>query len=132
MGRQVTNLVEDQTCIFGATPGCCFGPGLHQHILPHALHAASTRGDQVTPASPCLNCFALQTLFPYDSPVSALVAAISRLRSSASGANDDRGLLGDGGAFIVAPADNNAVAFSRTPAQVREPARATDLKFLAH
>ncbi len=45
------------------------------------------------------------------------VQLISNLRAQASGANDDQGIVLDGVANIV-PADQNAIAFSRTPAQV--------------
>lgn len=45
------------------------------------------------------------------------VQKISDLRAQASGANDDQGIVLNGRANIV-PADQNAIAFSRTPAQV--------------
>jgi hypothetical protein len=44
-------------------------------------------------------------------------AAISVLRATASGANDDQGVVVDGTANIV-PTDANSLAFSRTTAQV--------------
>ena len=61
----------------------------------------------------------MQTLFPYDTEVNALVSAISALRASASGAADDQGLFKDTDSYVLAPSDANAVAFSRTPAQVQ-------------
>jgi len=72
-----------------------------------------------TLTSPFLLLNALQTLFPYDTEVNALVSAISALRASASGAADDQGLFKDTDSYVLAPSDANAVAFSRTPAQVQ-------------
>jgi hypothetical protein len=45
------------------------------------------------------------------------VQQISDLRAKASGANDDQGIVLNGRANIV-PADQNAIAFSRTTPQV--------------
>eukprot|EP00983_Pelagomonas_calceolata_P081741 1155675-Pelagomonas_calceolata.AAC.3 len=73
-----------------------------------------------TPLPNLTTLAALQTVFPYESQVTALVAAVSKLRATASGSDDDRGLFKKNGnteAFVLAPGDENAVAFSRTPSQ---------------
>jgi hypothetical protein len=46
------------------------------------------------------------------------VQAISNLRASLSGANDDQGIMTPDGHLIVAPTDTNALAFARTTRQV--------------
>jgi hypothetical protein len=56
-------------------------------------------------------------VFPYGAPVAAIVEAISQLRATASGANDDVGLYNLQGGLNLANADANAVAFGRTPQQ---------------
>ena len=61
----------------------------------------------------------MQTVFPYGSDVTAIASAISNLRASVSGGNNDMGLF-NGTSTILAPADENAVAYSRSPAQVCE------------
>ena len=58
-------------------------------------------------------------MFPYGAPVKAIVGAIAGLRASASGAADDLGLFNAQGGYVVAPADANAIAFSRSTDQVR-------------
>lgn len=55
---------------------------------------------------------------PYGVPVSAIIEAISALRNAASGAQVDQGLFNKQGGYVIAPADANAVAYSRTAAQV--------------
>jgi len=45
-------------------------------------------------------------------------ALISRLRAAASGAEDDQGVLLDGGKPNIVPTDANGLAFMRTPQQV--------------
>ena len=63
---------------------------------------------------------ALQTVFPYGAQVKAIVKAIADLRATVSGAADDEGLFkgSDNSDYVLAPTDENAVAFSRTTAQV--------------
>ena len=56
-------------------------------------------------------------MFPYGATVETIVGAISALRAKASGAADDKGLLTKSGGLIVAPADANAVAYSRSTSQ---------------
>ncbi len=58
------------------------------------------------------------TVFPYGVKVSQIIQAISDLRAAASGAKDDQGLLAADGSYIIAPADVNSVAFSRSVSQV--------------
>lgn len=47
-----------------------------------------------------------------------IIGAISALRAAASNATDDMGLFDKMGGYIVAPTDENAVAFSRSTTQV--------------
>ena len=61
----------------------------------------------------------MQYVFPYGVTVEAIIDAISALRAAASGAADDKGILTASGSYIVAPADSNAVAYSRSTNQVR-------------
>ncbi len=61
---------------------------------------------------------AQQVVFPYNATVTQIIQAISNLRAAAAGARDDQGLFVSGNRVVLAPADRNAVAFSRTPQQV--------------
>eukprot|EP00897_Mesotaenium_endlicherianum_P003072 jgi/Mesen1/2793/ME000170S01890 len=56
-------------------------------------------------------------VFPYKTQVKNIIAAISALRATVSGAKDDQGIVVDG-KYVIAPADTTAVAFSRNTTQV--------------
>ena len=58
-----------------------------------------------------------QYVFPYGVQVQSIVGAISSLRAKVSKANDDKGIVANGG-IVIAPADGNAIAFSRNSTQV--------------
>lgn len=88
-------------------PCCCRLPAAQQHTSPQ----------RPTPCSPRTR--ALQTVFPYNAKVKDIVAAISALRAAASGKADDEGLFNSDGAYVLAPTDANAIAFSRTTNEVR-------------
>ncbi|KAF5829293.1 putative desiccation-associated protein, precursor [Dunaliella salina] len=92
-------------------------PGVAAGVLAvEAYHGGAIRAKLIKASK--------QTIFPYESQVAAIIAAVSNLRASASGGDDDRGLIETSEqsqeAFVVAPGDKNAVAFSRTPSQVLE------------
>lgn len=73
------------------------------------------------PSSSCV--FACQTVFPYNTKVKDIVQAISDLRATVSSStDDDEGLFKgtNGGDYVIAPSDSNAVAFSRSTAEVRD------------
>lgn len=58
---------------------------------------------------------------PYGANVTTIINSISAARNSldASGMTDDEGIFNaTTGDYILAPVDSNAIAFSRTPAQV--------------
>jgi len=55
---------------------------------------------------------------PYSATVTQVIAAISALRATVSGAADDQGLVNAAGGFVVAPTDANGLAFSRNMTQV--------------
>lgn len=60
-----------------------------------------------------------QTVFPYGAQVKAIVKAIADLRASVSGGNNDAGLFKpDSMDYILAPANQDAVAYSRSTQQV--------------
>ena len=58
-----------------------------------------------------------QYVFPYGAQVVDIVQAISNLRAAVSGADDDAGIIEDNH-YIIAPADKDAIAFSRSTKQV--------------
>eukprot|EP00897_Mesotaenium_endlicherianum_P009166 jgi/Mesen1/8278/ME000045S07734 len=56
-------------------------------------------------------------VFPHMTEVRAIVGAISALRASVSGQKDDQGII-ENHKYVIAPANKNAVAFSRNTTQV--------------
>ncbi len=56
-------------------------------------------------------------VFPYGVQVRTIIGAIANLRAAASGKPDDQGLAFNN-SIVIAPADGNAIAYSRSTSQV--------------